>query len=153
MVARTYHKRGELIDGVPPRKHPSYNSWSGMLARCFDTKRPNYKDYGGKGITVCEQWFHFKNFVLDMGIKPQGKSLDRIDNSKGYELANCRWADRKTQNSNKGTYRTSKTGMSGVRIRGTKFQVRVIVDGKRTSIGQFESLEKACLAKMNYVKG
>jgi len=72
-----------------------------MIARCLNRTHPSYKNYGGRGIKVCERWMNFDNFYFDMGIKPDGLSIDRINNNGNYEKSNCRWADRKTQNSNK----------------------------------------------------
>lgn len=70
----------------------TYKSWSGMKSRCFHKSTPLYKNYGGRGITVCDRWLDFNNFLLDMGERPKGKSLDRIDVNKNYEPSNCRWA-------------------------------------------------------------
>lgn len=80
---------------------PEHRSWKAMWTRVTNSKVPNYKDYGGRGIAVCDRWLLFENFYADMGDRPAGTSLDRIDNSRGYEPGNCRWADRKTQNSNR----------------------------------------------------
>ena len=77
-----------------------YNSWASMKARCLNKKNPNYKNYGGRGITVCNRWMKFENFYADMGKRPKGKSIDRINNDKGYYKENCRWATRKEQNNN-----------------------------------------------------
>lgn len=77
---------------------PTWNSWAMMLQRCEDQKHTQYKDYGGRGIDVCERWHDFSNFYADMGGRPLGKTLDRIDNSKGYEPDNCRWATWHEQN-------------------------------------------------------
>jgi hypothetical protein len=71
---------------------PTYNSWSNMMARCTRPTHPRYKDWGGRGITVCERWLVFENFLADMGEKPPGKTLDRKENSGNYEPGNCRWA-------------------------------------------------------------
>jgi hypothetical protein len=71
-----------------------------MLTRCFNPNNSSYDDYGGRGITVCEEWLSFENFYADMGDPPPGLSLDRIDNDGPYAPWNCRWADRITQNSN-----------------------------------------------------
>lgn len=70
----------------------TYKSWSCMKSRCFHKSTPLYKNYGGRGITVCDRWLDFNNFLLDMGERPKGKSLDRIDVNKNYEPSNCRWA-------------------------------------------------------------
>ena len=69
-----------------------YRTWSGMLQRCTNPKNPAFDRYGGRGITVCKRWLLFDNFLADMGEKPDGKSLDRIDVNGNYELSNCRWA-------------------------------------------------------------
>jgi hypothetical protein len=144
---RTYHKRFKSVDGFAPRQHPSYTTWAGMLSRCYDKAQPNYTNYGGRGITVCESWHHFINFVHDMGVKPTSHSLDRINNDGNYELSNCRWATRTQQNSNKRIYKTNTTGASGVRLRGDKYQVRITIDGKRKSIGNYNTVEEALTAK------
>lgn len=81
----------------------TYQSWKGMIQRCINPKSSKYKDYGGRGITVCSKWMEsFISFVNDMGIRP-GKqfTIDRIDNDKGYYKNNCRWATRLQQNLNK----------------------------------------------------
>jgi hypothetical protein len=72
---------------------PEYLSWKSMLARCRNPNSPDYKRYGGRGITVCEQWHSFSKFLEDMGARPEGMTLDRYpDNDGNYELSNCRWA-------------------------------------------------------------
>lgn len=74
-----------------------YKSWYGMLTRCNNPNQKSFKYYGGRGITVCESWKEFKNFIHDMGRAPKGYSIDRIDNEKGYFKENCRWASDKEQ--------------------------------------------------------
>jgi lambda repressor-like predicted transcriptional regulator len=86
----------------PPRlKDRTYTSWRSMMFRCFGDDARNSKFYKSRGITVCERWFSFENFLVDMGERPIGKTLDRIDNDKGYEPTNCRWATKQEQNSNR----------------------------------------------------
>jgi len=83
---------------------PEYAAWRSMLQRCNNTRAKNYHRYGGRGITVCVEWHDFTIFIEDMGKRPSGKhSLDRIENNKGYDPDNCRWATRCEQNSNKCT--------------------------------------------------
>jgi hypothetical protein len=91
---------------------PEYHSWSGMIQRCTNPGNPSYANYGGRGITVCERWRSFKDFLLDMGRRPKGTSIDRIDNDGSYEPGNCRWATRTVQNSNKRRASTSRPSPS-----------------------------------------
>lgn len=71
----------------------TYNSWEAMKKRCLNVKAVNYFNYGGRGITVCEQWLTFEGFFADMGERPEGKTLDRYPDKDGnYEPGNCRWA-------------------------------------------------------------
>ncbi|MFJ4469497.1 hypothetical protein ACIP2X_18665 [Streptomyces sp. NPDC089424] len=78
-----------------------YTTWARMIQRCTNPDHPRWADYGGRGITVCERWRDFSNFLADMGECPPGLTLDRIDNDGGYEPGNCRWADYSTQNLNR----------------------------------------------------
>lgn len=79
-----------------------YNIWKGICKRCRLKSDPAYYKYGGRGIDVCDRWFDsFQNFYADMGPRPKGMSIDRIDNDKGYSLDNCRWATYTAQSRNK----------------------------------------------------
>ena len=89
---------------------PIHNAWKVMRRRCREINFISYKDYGGRGITVCERWDKFENFYADMGDRPEGLSIERIDNNGNYELANCKWATQKEQCRNKRNNRVIKYG-------------------------------------------
>lgn len=95
-------------------KGPSFWSWRAMLKRCLNTTHKDYHIYGGRGVTVCESWMRFENFLADMGQRPDGLTLDRIDPYGNYEPQNCRWATPKEQAANK---RANHKGISDRPIR------------------------------------
>ena len=82
-----------------------------MRRRCLSERAPGYKYYGGRGITICGRWLSFDNFLADMGERPVGMTLDRIDPNGNYEPGNCRWADMKTQSNN---WRNSRNRISAI---------------------------------------
>ena len=87
--------------GHSGKRTPTYFSWQNMRQRCNYPKDVNYIRYGGRGVTVCERWNTFENFIADMGERPAWRTLDRIDPYGNYEPANCRWATRSEQEANK----------------------------------------------------
>ena len=86
---------------------PAYQSWASAVQRTSNPKNPLFPRYGGRGITMCERWRNsFQSFVDDMGSRPDGTSIDRIDNERGYEPGNCRWADDFEQSRNRRNVRS-----------------------------------------------
>ena len=83
------HTKGSLSGKRPS---PSYRTWQAMLQRCGNPNHKHYPYYGGRGISVCGRWRKFEHFYADMGDRPDGKSLDRINRDGNYEATNCRWA-------------------------------------------------------------
>lgn len=100
---RTKTVAAEYDQPYSMRTHPLnalYNRWATMLDRCLRPESANWKNYGGRGITVCERWMRFDNFLADMGEPPAGMTLDRVNNDGNYEPGNCRWATPKEQRAN-----------------------------------------------------
>lgn len=135
-------------------KHYLYNTWKGMTQRCENPKNPNYAKYGAKGIKVCERWssFNFKgfeNFIEDMGDRPEGTTLDRINTYGGYSKDNCRWATKKTQQNNRRTNKNNTSGASGVQwIRNSSSWVAsIFLNGSNVVIGRYAQIE---IAEANY---
>jgi hypothetical protein len=99
-------RRERMATGVPQTKHGMwrhslYSTWLNMRQRCGNPDAPNYHNYGGRGITICERWDDFANFATDMGEKPGPEySVDRIDNDGNYEPGNCHWATPSEQSLN-----------------------------------------------------
>lgn len=102
---------------------PTYQAWRNMRQRCLNPNHPHWASYGGRGIAVCDRWSSFERFLADMGARPEGLTLDRIDNDGNYEPGNCRWATKAAQQQN--TRRTKLTPESVAWIRsGTGFTRR-----------------------------
>lgn len=99
---------------------PTYSSWQSMLDRCRNPKAKQFKNYGGRGIKVCERWQKFENFYADMGSRPDGETLDRINVNGDYEPGNCRWADDETQYNN--TRKTRLITVDGVTLSATQWK-------------------------------
>jgi hypothetical protein len=80
---------------------PTYKTWNSMKVRCSDKRTNGFDLYGGRGIKVCDRWLRFDNFLADMGERPEGKTLDRINSDGNYEPSNCRWSTPREQSRNR----------------------------------------------------
>lgn len=98
--ANTIHGHTTWANGKQKRTK-TYRTWDGMIQRCTNNKCNRWVDYGAKGVAVCERWKTFENFLADMGERPEGMTIDRVNPYGNYELSNCRWADKRTQANNK----------------------------------------------------
>lgn len=84
---------------------PTFKSWESMKQRCTNKNSPDYHNYGGRGITVCQRWINsFDNFLHDMGIRPKNMTLDRINVNGSYDPSNCKWSTYSEQNKNQRRY-------------------------------------------------
>ncbi|MFY4844609.1 hypothetical protein ACOTVP_08730 [Aliarcobacter butzleri] len=137
--------------------HRLYNLWNLMINRCNNKKRKAYKDYGGRGIIVCEEWENdfiaFYNWSINNGYK-ENLTIDRVDNNKGYSPNNCRWVSRSIQSRNNRKIRINNT--SGYRGASwhkgiNKFVSTISVDSKKIHIGIFDTLIEAAKAYDKYV--
>ena len=125
---------------------PEYYSWRSMKERCGNTKLKGYKNYGGRGIRVCERWINsFTNFYQDMGVRLKGTSLDRIDNNGNYEPGNCRWASIEQQLNNQRKRITNKSGYTGVSwySPSKKWRASITIKGKTFNLGHFNTKDEA----------
>ena len=104
-------KHGHNQAGNPSK---TYTAWANMLQRCTNEYKEDYKNYGGRGITVCEAWKDFRNFFVDMGESPVGLTLERKDNNSGYNKDNCEWATRQKQAVNKRAQKMPSNNTSGL---------------------------------------
>ena len=101
---------GKIYETSKYYESPTYRTWSNMKTRCTNKKSPEYLRYGKRGITMCRRWEEFSNFLEDMGERPEGKTIERIDNNKGYELSNCKWATPQEQANNRRSNRLFTVG-------------------------------------------
>lgn len=117
-----------------------YRAWYAMKRRCHNPRDANFARYGGRGIRVCDRWRDdFRAFLSDMGLRPPGHSLDRIDNDAGYTPENCRWATRSVQQRN----RTMILRAKGIIQIGDRWRAAIAINGRQIVLGQFETKAEA----------
>lgn len=140
-------ERAKLRPKVPRKPLPKeYNIWQGIKYRCLSPQCEAYKNYGGRGITIHESWRHnFKQFLADVGPRPDEMTLDRIDNNGNYEPGNVRWASRKVQCRNKRNNR-------GV-IRGDGIKFRTVSEAAEAVGGQYSGIYAACVGRQRTAFG
>jgi len=128
----------------------TYSAWGNMHSRCRRRKKDPSTKYW-RGIVICERWFLFDNFLADMGVKPEGMTLDRIDSKKGYDPENCRWVSRTIQSRNTKRRKDNTTGIRGVGRRELANKViwraYIGVKGLNVNLGAFDTIEEAAAAR------
>ena len=146
------HKRVTTTHGLSG--HRLYNTWTLVLDRCNNVNSKRYKYYGGRGITICEEWLDVKNFIewCDQTYI-EGMTLDRIDNNKGYNPDNCRWVSKSEQAINRRMKSINTSGYTGVSYhsRDGVWTANIGINNKLKHLGQFDSIEEAVQARDNYI--
>lgn len=143
-VRKTRHGDPDIVKSRHGEKrinHPLYSTYGLMKARCLNVNRKEYKNYGARGITIDERWLGidgFTNFCEDMGERPEGMTLDRIDNEGDYSKNNCRWATYVQQVANSRA-RYNRTGYTGVKKQGFRFNAT----HRGKHLGCFDTPEEA----------
>lgn len=159
MIKQTIAKDGSargIVHGLVYT--PEYDVWQGMKARCGNPTHIGYSRYGGRGITVCDEWLHdFERFYTDMGPRPTDKhQLDRTDNDKGYSPDNCRWVSPGENALNKRPYNNNKSGFKGVsfdkRALNKPWRATIMRNKKQTQVGAFATPEEANEARLKYME-
>ena len=137
-------------------RHRLFQTWNNMIQRCTNTACANYTKYGGRGITVCDGWLDVTNFVAwAEATHPniEGYTLDRIDNDKGYNPENCRWADRTTQNINQRVKKNNTSGFVGIiwNPLNKNWRASIRFKNEKINLGSHKTIEEAVQARDKYI--
>lgn len=130
--------------------HDVIHIWHGMLDRCFNPNLKHYKNYGGRGISVCERWKDINKFIEDMGERPGPEySIERVDTNGNYDPSNCKWATRDEQNRNRRLNKTNTSGHRGVSLvkHTGKWLSYINIKHEQIRIGYFNTIEEAIEAR------
>ena len=139
--------------GRARKKHGKAHSaewsvWKNIIRRCTKPKDKAYHHYGGRGITVCDEWLVFENFWRDMGDRPSpDMQIDRVDNEKGYSKDNCRWASRTENMHNRRIYKNNSSGVKGVMRNGKNWHAELKINGEKVLSKTFTKIEDAIAAR------
>ena len=145
---------GKPIHGMSTNKF--YKTWHSMIYRCNNPKNKKYKDYGARGITVCEEWLNVSNFVAWCELtypNIEGYTLDRIDVDRGYNPENCTWSDKTAQAINQRIMKNNKSGYVGViwNKRDRKWCANIRINKISKHLGSFKDKIEAVQARDNYI--
>ncbi len=133
------------------QRAPVYISWAKMKLRCNNPNHHCYHRYGGRGITYDPRWEVFENFFADMGHRPEGSTLDRINNNGPYNKENCKWSTQAEQNLNKNLETRSTFGIAGVQLHPTGlFQAMAYKEGRQWYLHLGPDFFEACCARKSW---
>ena len=132
-----------------------YNIWNEIKMRTLNSKHKDYVNYGGRGITICEEWLdvqNFYNWAMSNGYSDE-LSIDRIDNDAGYSPENCRWVTRNIQARNQRIPKNNKSGYKGVYLnkKTNKYKAQIKVNNKSIYLGEFPTAVEGAIAYNNYI--
>lgn len=151
-IKKGLSKPGNIKHGY--REHKMWGVYYAMIRRCTDSRDSNYDSYGGRGITVCERWscdpkIGFPNFLEDMGDRPEGFNLDRINPDEGYYPENCRWVDKSTSSYNTRKKSSNTSGRTGVKWNKklNKWIAAIDVGGQYIHLGCYYLFDEAVKAR------
>lgn len=140
-------------NGMNKKDHYLYDTWREMRSRCNNPNHRYYINYGGRGITICPEWEDFWVFLTDMGDRPDGLTLDRVNNELGYSAQNCKWSTRKEQTKNRRPTRPHcKPTAKGFVTRQSRHYAQIRLNGTMVHLGSFDCPLMAHLAYKDAVR-